>query len=160
MEKILPLIRREIPEVQFTVVGENPSRKIKNLHGKGGVRVTGRVPDVRSYINQASVYVLPLTIGSGVRVKLFEALAMAIPVVAFRSACEGHQVSHGEDILIAETPEAFAGHVLKLLRDRPLSERMGAEARTRVLARHSWKHSGEILEAALVSLNSTSGAPN
>jgi glycosyltransferase involved in cell wall biosynthesis len=151
-EKILPLIRKEIPDVRFTVVGEKPSAEIMSLDGKNGITVTGWVPDVRPYIDGSSVYVLPVEIASGIRVKLFEALAMGIPVVAMKTACEGHDVRSGEDILIAETPEDFARKTVSLLQDPALWSRISSEGRKRVVERYRWDVSGKTLEEALSAL--------
>src|SRR5437763_619488 len=89
LDGILPAIRREVPEASLTIVGRNPSARLRAAAAAAGVQVTGTVEDVRPYVAEAAVYVEPLRTGGGTRLKLFEGLAMAKAVVSTRA---GHQV--------------------------------------------------------------------
>ncbi|MBN1522470.1 MAG: glycosyltransferase [Candidatus Aureabacteria bacterium] len=148
-DHILPLIKEEVPDVHMTIVGEYPSKEIVALGKRDGITVTGRVPDVRPYIDKATVYIVPLNIGSGVRYKIFEALAMSIPVVSTASACEGHDFHRNEDILIADTDEEFARHVINLIKDQALWNTISQKGRDFVTKRYSWQTAGKNLERAL-----------
>jgi sugar transferase (PEP-CTERM/EpsH1 system associated) len=138
-EKILPLIRAEIPDVKLSIVGRSPSAKIQALsqHNKGVV-VTGRVDDIRPHIQLGSVYIVPLRIGSGTRLKIFEAMAMGKPIVSTSLGAEGLPVTNGNDIRLADEPETFARETIALLTNAGERERLGLAARNLVEERYSW----------------------
>jgi polysaccharide biosynthesis protein PslH len=155
LRSILPLIRREIPQVTFNIVGRQPSDKLQAIAAShGGVTVTGKVPDVRPYVRQGSVYVVPLRIGSGTRLKIFEAMAMGKAVVSTSLGAEGLPVSDGHHLLIADAPEEFAGKVISLLRDPGERKRFGRAARQVVEQRYSWSSVAREFEAVLERLSS------
>ena len=136
---ILPRIRASCPTVALTIVGRNPFPGIKALsRADPSVRVTGRVEDVRPYLEEASVYVIPLRIGGGTRLKVFEAMAMAKPVVSTSIGVEGLPILNGADALVADEPDGFADAVVRLLRDRPYAERVGQAAANKVRAQFGW----------------------
>jgi glycosyltransferase involved in cell wall biosynthesis len=127
--EILPLIRQEVPDVRFWVVGRNPTAAVRKLgEDHADVQVTGTVDDIRPYIDRGSVFVVPLRIGGGTRIKIFEAMAMERAVVSTRMGAEGLPVSHDEDIVLADDPAAFASEVVRLLRDRVARRALGATA--------------------------------
>src|SRR6266849_5368055 len=107
---------REEPEVSLTVVGRNPTEPLRAAAAAAGVRVTGTVEDVRPSIAEAEVYVVPLRIGGGTRLKIFEALAMGKPVVSTTVGAEGLPLTSGRHVLLADEPAAFARAVVSLLR--------------------------------------------
>jgi glycosyltransferase involved in cell wall biosynthesis len=135
---ILPLIRRAIADVSFTVVGRNPSERLKALARTTGIHLTGTVDDVRPYVDEAAVYVVPLRAGSGTRLKIFEALAMGKAVVSTTLGAEGLAVTDGRDILLADDPDAFARSVVMLLRDSHARPAFGKAGRDLVEAHYSW----------------------
>lgn len=135
---VLPRIRQEVP-VTFWVVGRTPSAAIRRLGEEHpDVRVTGTVDDVRPFIDQGGVYVVPLRIGGGTRIKIFEAMAMARPVVSTTIGAEGLPVSHGENVVLADEPEVFASEVVRLLRSRDERRRIGDAARRLMVERYTW----------------------
>lgn len=138
MDAILPAIRREVPQASLTVVGRNPSLPLQKAAAKAGVEVTGTVEDVRPHIARAAVYVVPLRIGGGTRLKIFEALAMAKAVVSTTIGAEGLPLIDGEHFLRADDPQAFACAVVSLLRDPVRRGRLGAAGRRLVEERYSW----------------------
>src|SRR5437867_8365577 len=99
IDSTFPLIRREIPNVSFTVVGRNPTGRIKAAAERAGVTVTGTVQDIRPYVAHSAVYVVPLRVGGGTRMKIFEALAMGKPVVSTAVGAEGLPLTHGKHFL-------------------------------------------------------------
>jgi glycosyltransferase involved in cell wall biosynthesis len=147
---ILPLIRAEEPGVSLTIVGRAPTPAVKRLADEHGVTVTGRVDDVRPYMEEAAVYIVPLRIGGGTRLKIFEAMAMAKPVVSTTIGAEGLPVSDGTDVLLADEPQSFARAVVDLLRDPSRRAAMAAAARTLVVERYDWSAVAGELEEALV----------
>ena len=137
VEKIFPLVRREIPEALFWAVGRQPPRRLQALASESVV-VTGAVEDIRPYLGKAAVCVVPLRSGSGTRIKIFEAMAMGKAVVSTTMGAEGLPVSHGENIILADEPADFARQVVALLRDPERRERLGRAARELVERNYGW----------------------
>ncbi|HJQ70475.1 MAG TPA: glycosyltransferase [Blastocatellia bacterium] len=141
-ENIFPQITRRLPHVTLTVVGRNPSRRLKAIaEANNQIKVTGRVDDVRPFIDAASAYVVPLRVGGGTRLKIYEAMAMRKPVISTTVGAEGLPVAAGKELLIADDPEAFAAAVTRVLKDARLRERIGRQARATVCAHHGWERS-------------------
>jgi sugar transferase (PEP-CTERM/EpsH1 system associated) len=137
VDKILPLIQREIPDAAFWAVGRRPPRRIQAL-ASGSVAVTGAVDDIRPYLGQAAVCVVPLRSGSGTRIKIFEAMAMGKAVVSTTMGAEGLPVRHGENIILADHPADFAGRVVQLLHDPEHRAQLGRAARKLVEENYGW----------------------
>jgi glycosyltransferase involved in cell wall biosynthesis len=135
---ILPAIRREVPEASLTVVGRNPGAGLRQAAAEAGVRVTGTVADVRPYMDAAAVYVVPLRIGGGTRLKVFEALSMGKAVVSTTVGVEGLPLVAGEHYLKADDPAAFAAAVAGLLRDPVHRRALGRAGQGLVLERFAW----------------------
>jgi glycosyltransferase involved in cell wall biosynthesis len=116
-KEIYPILQRKYPEVKMTFVGTAPPKEIAGAaKGDGRVRVTGFVDDIRPYIEEAAVMVVPIRIGSGTRLKILDAMAMGKAIVSTSVGCEGINVSNGKDILIADSPEDFADKTIELLK--------------------------------------------
>jgi len=138
-EKILPLVLRDAPEVVLSVVGRDPTEKLRQLaQTNPRIQLTGTVYDVRPYMDAAAVYVLPLQVGSGTRLKVFEAMAMGKAMVSTRVGVEGLPVIRDQHLLIADKPEEFAASVVRLLDDDSLRCRLGRAARTLVEQGFGW----------------------
>jgi len=138
-DQILPLIRRSLPDVTLTVVGRNPYPGLIELSQKDrGIVVTGRVEDVRPYMERAAAYVVPLRIGGGTRLKIYEAMAMEKAIVSTSVGAEGLPVTDGKEIFIADTPEQFAAAVVKLLTDPSFAKEVGEQARQTVVEKFGW----------------------
>jgi sugar transferase (PEP-CTERM/EpsH1 system associated) len=139
VDEILPLILKQAPGVTLTIVGRKPSARLQDLPTRhANIRVTGRVDDIRPYVSAAAVYIVPLRVGSGTRLKIFEAMSMGKAIVSTTVGAEGLPVSHGKDILLEDSPSDFAAAVLRLLSDRGARELMGNAARRLVEHRYSW----------------------
>ncbi|MGQ9454979.1 MAG: glycosyltransferase family 4 protein [Armatimonadota bacterium] len=143
--KIFPMIRRALPDCTFTIAGQKPPGVIQDLARDPAVRVTGYVDDVRVVAASCGVFIVPLRSGSGVRVKILDALAMGLPVVATSIGAEGLVVRSGEHLLIADEPQQFAQAVISVLTDRQLAERLGMQGRELVEREYSWEVVGRRL---------------
>lgn len=148
LDRIFPLIQREVPSVRVLVVGARPPRWLIRRASEQ-IEVTGYVPDVKPYFARAQVCVVPLKIGGGTRVKVLEAMALRRPVVATSLGCEGLCVQHEKTALVADEPLAFAEATIRLLRDGDLVERITVEAYRTVQARYSWDRIGRKLSGVL-----------
>jgi glycosyltransferase involved in cell wall biosynthesis len=139
VRSIFPRIRASCPEVVLTIVGRKPFPSLTALgRNDPSIRVTGQVEDVRPYLERAAVYVIPLRIGGGTRLKVFEAMAMGKAVVSTSIGVEGLPIVNGTDALVADDPDAFADAVVQLLRDRTLLGRLGQVAAGKVRAQFGW----------------------
>ncbi len=138
-DAILPLIKRQCPDVSLDVVGRSPSPKLQALAGREkSIRLTGWVEDVRPFIARGAVCIVPLRIGGGTRLKIFEAMAMSKAVISTSVGAEGLPVRPGENIFLADTPSDFAESVISLLRDPNQRKRLGTSARVLVQEKYSW----------------------
>ena len=151
-EQIMPIVRRSIPDATLTVVGRNPYPSLLELSRRDpSIIVTGRVDDVRPYMERAAAYVVPLRIGGGTRLKIYEAMAMEKPIVSTTIGAEGLPVSDGRELRIADTPETFAASVVELLTNREAARKLGQQAGRVVRERFGWngvaKRFAEICEA-------------
>jgi sugar transferase (PEP-CTERM/EpsH1 system associated) len=139
VESILPLVKRAVPEATLTIVGRNPTARVRTLaDGRSDITVTGTVPDVRPYLERASVVVVPLRIGGGTRIKIYEAMGMERAVVSTTIGAEGLDVADGEHILLADDPQSFADAVVALLRAPERAEQIGQQAASHVRAHFGW----------------------
>jgi glycosyltransferase involved in cell wall biosynthesis len=134
--EVLPLIRAEEPGISLSIVGRAPTPAVEKLADGDSVTVTGRVDDVRPYMRDAAVYVVPLRIGGGTRLKIFEAMAMGRAVVATTIGAEGLPVTPGEHVLLADDPRTFARAVVGLLRDVGRRRELETAARALVVERY------------------------
>jgi glycosyltransferase involved in cell wall biosynthesis len=146
--EVLPRVRAEVPEAHFVVAGQRPHRRLEGLRGDPAVTLTGWVEDVRPHIAQAAVYVAPLRMGGGTRLKLLEAMAMGKPVVATRLGAEGYPVTDGRELLLADAPVDFAAAVVALLRAPERRAELGRTARAFVEQGYDWRVIVPQVEAA------------
>lgn len=137
-DAVLPLILQQAPDAHFYVVGQQPHARLARLAAHPAVTLTGRVPDVRPYIAGAGVYVVPLRIGGGTRLKVLEAMAMGRPIVSTRLGCDGFAFTDGQEVAFADEPATFAAAVLALLRDPARAAALGRRARQHVEAELGW----------------------
>ncbi len=151
LHHIFPLIREAQPRAKVHIVGKNPPRWLRRL-ASDCVNVTGYVDDVRPYTAKAAVYIVPLRMGSGTRLKILEGMAMEKAIVSTTIGCEGIDVSPGSDILIADDPASFANEVLGLFADGERARRLGAHGRDLVRRRYDWGIVISSLETVLASL--------
>jgi sugar transferase (PEP-CTERM/EpsH1 system associated) len=138
-QEVFPMIRRESPETRLWVVGKDPHPRLAPLAGDPAVVLTGWVEDVRPYIAGAAVYVVPLRIGGGTRLKVLEAMAMGKAIVSTALGCEGFDLVPGQELVVANTPSEFAAAVLALLRDPERRARLGRAGRRFAGSRYDWR---------------------
>ncbi|HMA34544.1 MAG TPA: glycosyltransferase [Chloroflexia bacterium] len=132
-----PAIRRAHPTATFAIVGRHPAPAVQALGALPGVRVTGAVADPRPWVAAATVYVVPMRIGGGVRLKFLQALALGRPIVSTTLGAEGVAVCAGRDLILADTPAAFAAAVNGLLADPARRATLGPAAR-QAAAPYAW----------------------
>ncbi len=155
---ILPLIRVREPGATLSIVGRAPTPAVQRLADLPGVEVTGRVDDVRGYIEKAAVYIVPIRIGGGTRLKIYEAMAMGKAVVSTTIGAEGLPVTDDQNVCIADAPGAFADAVVALLRDPARRARLEHAARDLVVRKHDWSAVAGQLNDALESVRGRNGA--
>jgi sugar transferase (PEP-CTERM/EpsH1 system associated) len=159
LEEIMPQLIQRLPGVKLRIVGKGPSFSLKKrLAGRASVEFVGEVRDIRPYLAQTSVVVVPLRIGGGSRVKILEALAMGKAVVSTSIGAEGLAVSNGVHLLLADTPAEFASRVVELLNSPQESQRLGENGRLLVVDRYSWDRAAKALESAWQQVCNPCGA--
>lgn len=156
-KEVLPLIRRKRKDLPVTIVGRMPPPEIEQLASSDPyLKVTGTVPDVRPFLWDAAASIVPLRIGGGTRLKIYEAMAAGTPVISTTIGAEGLDVIDGETIVLADSPEDFAKRCLDLVDDMSARERMRTFAMNMVADRYSWaqvtKQFEKLLQPAAVAL--------
>jgi polysaccharide biosynthesis protein PslH len=147
LQEVLPLIRNERPEVAFDIVGANPPQEIIAFGDKDKkVHVTGFVEDPSHYLESASLMVVPLRAGGGMRVKILNALGQGLPIVSTTLGCEGIAVQTGVHLLIADSPQDFAGAVIRVLEDRELANELGRSGRQLIESTYDYRIACRSLE--------------
>ena len=149
---ILPRIRQAEPEVTLSIIGRAPTPAVKRLGEEHGIEVTGRVDDVRPHVAQGDVYIVPLRIGGGTRLKIFEAMSMAKAVVSTTVGAEGLPVRSGQDLVIADEPAQFADAVVNLIRDAGARRQIESAARHLVVEKYDWAAVAQDFEDALAAV--------
>lgn len=138
-EDILPRLKQLVPDVTVTVVGRNPPEAIRALAARDpAIRVTGTVPDVRPYMEAAAVFVVPLRIGGGTRLKIFEAMAMECPVVSTSIGAEGLPLDNGLHLRLADDAATFASAVADLLSHPDHARELASAAARLVREQYAW----------------------
>jgi len=148
---IWPRVRIQVPEARLSIVGTSPPTSITEFSGKENITVIGEVPDVRPYFEQAAVSICPIYTGSGTRLKILDGWAMGKAIVSTSLGAEGLDAEHETNILLADTDEAFARCVVRLLQDAGLRYNLGDQGRNMVEKRYSWHCISEQLETAYES---------
>ena len=149
---VLPLIRKQRPGCTLVFAGRRPARAILDLASADpGIRVTGTVPDVRPFLWGAAVSIVPLRIGGGTRLKIFESMAAGVPVVSTTIGAEGLDVQPEVEILLADDPARFAECCLRLMGDPAARAKIAQAARERVSSCFSWEAAALAFEQLLLS---------
>jgi glycosyltransferase involved in cell wall biosynthesis len=158
--EIWPAVLSEFPEARFQIVGRNPHARVRRL-ASASVEVTGTVPSITDYLRAATVVIVPLRIGGGTRLKIFEAMAMAKAMVSTSMGAEGLEVTDGRDLILADNAEQFGSAILQLLRDSEL-RRKYEQAAAALAAQYDWSHISrrfaDVLQEAAAGFRSGSTA--
>ncbi len=153
--EVLPLVRRQRPQVRLAIVGANPSSAIRELSRIANVVVTGSVADVRPHVQRAALTVANLEIARGTQNKILESMAMGVPVIASSRAAAGVDAVAGEHLLVGDTSAQLAAKILSVLDNRQLRDRLALAGRARILSHHSWAQSmlklDELIDQAVSS---------
>jgi glycosyltransferase involved in cell wall biosynthesis len=147
-DDILPRIREEEPRVRFHVVGAKPPTRIQSLATRPGLLLSADVPDVRSIVASASIYVCAIRHGTGVKNKILEAMAMGVPVVSYPEAILGIDATAGRDVVVASDSRDFAACVVSLLRMPERARSIARAARKLVERNYSWDSRARAFEQA------------
>jgi glycosyltransferase involved in cell wall biosynthesis len=152
LQEVYPLIRQTTPKVTLTIVGKNPPRDFVQLaeDPNSGVTVTGFVEELDPWFAQSALMVIPVRAGGGMRVRILEAFARAMPVVTTTVGLEGIQAQPGQDVLVSDTAGEFAWSVISLLRDKALQDKLASNGRQLVETKYDWQvvlgHLGQTYE--------------
>jgi glycosyltransferase involved in cell wall biosynthesis len=150
-DQVWPRVLRRVPQARFRIVGRDPHPRVKKLASES-VEVTGSVPSTVEHLKEATVIVVPLRMGSGTRIKIYEGMAMGKATVSTRVGAEGLDVHHGQDILLADDPQGLAESICALLEDEGLRRRIEAAAH-HTASQYDWsvvtRRFVEILEATI-----------
>ena len=162
IDAILPRIRQSRPDVEVVVVGRNPTSRLRARAAAAAVALTGTVEDVRPHVAEAALSIVPLRVGGGTRLKIFESLAMGKPVVSTSVGAEGLGLESGRHVLIADTPEDFSRRVVSLLNTPDRRRTLAREGRRLVEQRYGWPMVAHAFESHLLEVvdgGQTAGAP-
>jgi polysaccharide biosynthesis protein PslH len=158
VDEIWPSIHAAVPSARFQVVGRNPGASIRRL-ASDSVEIVGTVPSVVEYLHRAAVVVVPLRVGGGTRLKIYEAMGAAKAVVSSTIGAEGLDVTHGRDIVLADEPQPFSAAVARLLQDAMERKRLEDEALA-TASRYDWSAIAEQFEAMLAhTIDASAAAP-
>lgn len=139
INEVYPLVRQELPEISLTIIGKNPPADFVQLAEQNPqVKVTGYVPDLVPYLEQSTLMVVPVRVGGGMRVRILEAFARAIPVVTTTTGLEGIEARPGEDVLVADEPERFAQEVIRLAKNPALQAQLSDNGRRLAETKYDW----------------------
>ncbi|VAW53764.1 FIG137776: Glycosyltransferase [hydrothermal vent metagenome] len=155
-DEIWPLLKKSVPDVTMNVIGKNPSKKLlsKNEKDKNFI-VHGFVDDVRPYISNAMIYVCPIRDGGGTKLKILDALAMGCAIVAHPMAIEGIDLTHNENVMLAETAEDFVQQITSLFNNPLLRKKLSENGRQVAVNNYSYDSIGKKLADTFVHLNNT-----
>ncbi|GAB4460548.1 MAG: glycosyltransferase family 4 protein [Anaerolineales bacterium] len=139
--EVFPLVRERVPDATLTIIGKNPPQDFLELaeRSAGVIRVTGYVNDLRPYLEESALMVVPVRAGGGMRVRILEAFAYAMPVVTTTVGLEGIHAAPDHDVLVADTPAGFASRTVELLQDVSLQDKLAANGRTLATTKYDWQ---------------------
>ena len=143
LAEIFPLIKRKIPSVIFVIAGKSPSPDVQALHNGKNVFVIGYVADAINVMGENALFVVPMRLGGGTRIKILEAMAIGKTVVSTTIGCEGIDATNGENIAITDKPQDFADKCIELLNNSTKRDEIGNSAKKFVEENYAWQKIGE-----------------
>jgi sugar transferase (PEP-CTERM/EpsH1 system associated) len=150
--EVLPLVKRAVPDIHLYIVGQRPHARLEALRADPAITITGAVEDIRPYTSAAEVYVVPLRMGGGTRLKLLEAFALQTPIVSTTLGAEGFEVTPDRELLLADDAAAFASAIENLLVDRDRARALGVAGRAFAVEHYDWRIIVPRLEAVYRTL--------
>ncbi len=144
IKNVLPIVRKQNPDISLSVIGKNIPDFLRN-YKKEGVNVIGYVDDVRPYLSKAGIYIVPLFVGSGIRIKIIEAMAMKLPVLATSIAAEGINPKTENGIIICNNAKEFSDNIIELTTNFSMQKYLGENARKYSLSNFSWESNVNII---------------
>ena len=151
--EIFPIIKEQIPDSEFWIVGRDPTKRVRSLAKEGSIKVTGSVEDVRPYYRQARVVAAPYKFGGGTKLKILEAMAMNLPVVSTTIGCQGMDVGGLESVVVRDDMKEFAQAVIDILKAESTHERnFGNDSRRYVEEKYGWNNIVKNLDLNLLKL--------
>jgi sugar transferase (PEP-CTERM/EpsH1 system associated) len=151
-QKVLPLVHQQKPEVKLLLAGASPAKRVQDLQNEF-VHITGWVDDIRDCYAEARIFIAPMQIGTGLQNKLLEAMAMKIPSITSKLANSALYAKDGEEILIGETPEDYAKHIIKLLNDDEFATRIADAGYRFVNHKYNWEIATNKLSDIMTNTN-------
>jgi glycosyltransferase involved in cell wall biosynthesis len=146
IDDIWPRVKAQCPEAVFNIIGQDPPLELLNIaRHDASIKVLGYVADIRPYVAGSAVYVVPLRVGGGTRLKVLDALSQGKAIVSTSVGCEGIEVTHGLDIYIEDEDNAFADRVVELFNDPQRRKQLGIEARKLAENKYAWASIGQVL---------------
>jgi glycosyltransferase involved in cell wall biosynthesis len=153
IDDIWPKIKSRVPDAVFKIIGQDPPAELLAIAAiDKDIQVLGFVDDIRPYVAESAVYVVPLRVGGGTRLKVLDALSQGKAIVSTSVGCEGITVTHGENIFIEDEADAFANRVVELFNDKTLRQRLGQNARLLAEQNYAWESIGQTLNDAYKSV--------
>lgn len=140
VDKIYPLIKKEIHQIRLYIVGADVSEDVKLLNNIDNIVVTGSVDDIRPYLAKATIFINPMVSGTGIKNKVLQAMAMGKAVVSTKLGAESVSVTNNTDIIIANEPSEFSEKVITLINDKQLRTNLGLSARKTIESKYSWEN--------------------
>jgi glycosyltransferase involved in cell wall biosynthesis len=152
--EVFPLIQKKIPGTSLTIIGKNPPKDLLRLalQNPESIQVTGYVPDLIPYMQQAGVVVIPVRAGGGMRVRILEAFSLSMPVVTTTIGLEGIEAAPGQDVLVEDTAPRFAEAVIRVLNNQSLQDRLGQNGRRCVEKKYDWQVVLQMLDEVYESI--------
>ncbi len=155
--RIFPKVRAQIKDAEFWIVGSWPSDEVLRLNSVPGVRVIGMVEDIKKYYKEGRVFVAPYHFGAGTKLKVFEAMAIGIPVVSTDIGAQGIEVTNDKDIIIANNENDFYNSVVELLSNRQKAEQIAVAGQNLIKQKYTWNKIVSCLEQEILKLLNNKG---
>ncbi len=145
VREILPLIQEGIPDIELKITGNYDGVPVDIFTENQAVTLTGYVADIRPYVSNSWLSVVPLRVGGGTRLKILESLTLGTPVVSTPKGAEGLDLTPGQDLIIAQSARDFADAVIRLSKDKELRQKLSQNGRHTVAAKYDWQQIGDRL---------------
>lgn len=150
--EILPKVRKSFPAIKTYCVGKNPTAEIAKIMTQNDVMLTGFVEDMRLWYMNSTIFIAPIRIGGGTRLKIVEAMAMGKPVISTSIGAQGLKFISGKDLFLSDDADEFSENIIMLLNDPELREIIAKQGRQSVLERYTWEKLGKSLSDYFVKI--------